>query len=100
MLNKFSKQMLGMLLSLLLCLPVFAAQTEAPLPDTFATKKIVLQISDRDPFKQTLVLNVASNLLKYYTGQEVDMEVVAFGPGLRLMMKDNVNQARIQTLMD
>lgn len=100
MLNKFSKPLFGMLLSLLFCLPVFAAQTEAPLPDTFATKKIVLQISDRDPFKQTLVLNVASNLLTYYAGEEIDMEVVAFGPGLRLMMKDNVNKARIQSLMD
>jgi len=100
MLNKFSKQMLGMLLGLLFCLPAFSAQTEAPLPDTFATKKIVLQISDSDPFKQTLVLNVASNLLKYYAGQEVDMEVVAFGPGLRLMLKDNVNKQRIQSLMD
>jgi len=100
MLNNLSKCFTGLFLSLMFCSPVFAAQTEAPLPDTFATKKVVLQISDSDPFKQTLVLNVASNLLQYYSGTEVDMEVVAFGPGLRLMMKDNVNQARIKGLMD
>ena len=78
----------------------FSAPADSPLPETFAEQKIVLQISDRDPFKQTLVLNVAGNLLKHYSGQEVDMEIVAFGPGVRLMFDGNVNDKRIQTLMD
>lgn len=78
----------------------FSAPADSPLPETLAEQKIVLQISDRDPFKQTLVLNVAGNLLKHYAGQEVDMEIVAFGPGARLMFDGNVNNTRIQTLMD
>lgn len=64
----------------------------------FAEERIVLQISDSDPFKQTLVLNVASNLVKYYGQDKVDIEIVAFGPGLRLMFKDNVNSGRISGL--
>ncbi len=64
----------------------------------FAEKKVVLQISDSDPFKQTLVLNVAGNLIKAYGSEKVDVEIVAFGPGLRLMFKDNVNKGRIQGL--
>ena len=64
----------------------------------FAEERIVLQISDPDPFKQTLVLNVASNLIKHYGQDKVDVEIVAFGPGLRLMFKDNVNTGRIQGL--
>ncbi len=32
----------------------------------FAEKHVVLQISDMDPSKQTLVLNVANNVLKHY----------------------------------
>ncbi len=64
----------------------------------FAEEKIVLQISDPNPFKQTLVLNVATNLIKYYGQDQVDVEIVAFGPGLRLMFKDNVNTGRIQGL--
>jgi hypothetical protein len=41
------------------------AQEEKP----FAENKFVLQISDMDPSKQTLVLNVAGNILKAY-GQD------------------------------
>ena len=64
----------------------------------FAEKRIVLQISDPNPFKQTLVLNVASNLVKHYGPDRVDVEIVAFGPGLRLLFADNANKGRIQGL--
>ncbi len=64
----------------------------------FAEERIVLQISDNNPFKQTLVLNVATNLIKNYGQDKVDIEIVAFGPGLRLMFKENVNSSRIQGL--
>ncbi|WP_341829270.1 hypothetical protein [Thiomicrorhabdus marina] len=80
-------------------LPAFAAQTEAPLPETFANHKVVLQISDSDPFKQTLVLNVAGNLQRYYGASDVDIEIVAFGPGVRLMLKGNANSQRMQSMM-
>ena len=47
------------LLVLLLCLSAFSAQIYAAetKDKPFADRHIVLQISDRDPFKQTLVLN-------------------------------------------
>lgn len=64
----------------------------------FAEKKIVLQISDEDAYKQTLVLNVASNLIKHYGPDQVDVEIVAFGPGLRLLFADNSNTKRIDGL--
>ena len=66
----------------------------------FAEEKIVLQISDPDPFKQTLVLNVASNLIKHYGPDQVDIEIVAFGPGLRLLFEENSNSGRIKGLSD
>ncbi len=72
----------------------------AESPKPFAEKKVVLQISDRDPFKQTLVLNVANNLVKHYGPDKVDIEIVAFGPGLRLLMADNANAGRIKNLVD
>jgi intracellular sulfur oxidation DsrE/DsrF family protein len=71
-----------------------AAEDDKP----FAEERIVLQISDPNPFKQTLVLNVATNLIKHYGPDKVDVEIVAFGPGLRLLFKDNVNTGRIQGL--
>lgn len=95
----FNKFFLSLLAVILLSSNAYAAQKEAPLPDTFADHKVVLQISDPNPFKQTLVLNVAGNLIKYYGVSNVDLEIVAFGPGLRLMMQGNANTARIKSLM-
>jgi hypothetical protein len=62
-------------------------------------KKIVLQISDSSQEKQTLVLNVADNLTEVY-GDKLEMEVVAFGPGLRLLLADSMNSERVQGLAD
>jgi len=73
-----------------------AASEEKP----FAEQKVVLQISDADPGKQTLVLNVANNLIKAYGPDMVDVEIVAFGPGLRLLFDDNGNKGRISGLTD
>ena len=70
----------------------------APGGKPFAEEKIVLQISDADPEKQTLILNVSSNLIKYYGPDKVDIEIVAFGPGLRLLFKNNSNSERIDGL--
>lgn len=70
---------------------------EAIAADT--PKKIVLQLSDSDPEKQTLVLNVANNLLKAYPPGRVKLEIVAFGPGMLLLFDDNVNKDRVQSLV-
>lgn len=75
-------------------MPSFADKISKP----FAEKRVVLQISDPNPFKQTLVLNVANNLIKHYGQDKVDVEIVAFGPGLRLLMAGNTNQGRISGL--
>lgn len=61
-------------------------------------KHVALQISDGTPEKQELVLNVAGNLLKAYGPDRVKIEVVAFGPGLRLLFADNANRNRVQSL--
>jgi len=58
-----------------------------------ADKKIVLQLSDGDIAKQNLVLNVATNLQKTYGLANVDIEVVAFGPGLKLLIPNEKDKA-------
>ncbi len=65
----------------------------------FVEHKFVLQISDMDPAKQTLVLNVAGNILKAYGQDQADVEIVAFGPGLRLLFEENSNSGRIDGLV-
>ncbi len=89
---------LGTLLAVLCALAApqaILAQDEKP----FAEQKFVLQISDMDPSKQTLVLNVAANILKAYGQDQADVEIVAFGPGLRLLFEDNSNASRIDGLV-
>jgi intracellular sulfur oxidation DsrE/DsrF family protein len=85
---------------LLLACAFFAPyQAIAQEDKAFAEHKFVLQISDMDPFKQTLVLNVANNILKAYGTDQVDVEIVAFGPGLRLLFEGNSNSERIDGLV-
>jgi intracellular sulfur oxidation DsrE/DsrF family protein len=83
-----------LLLCTLLATGAVMAQDEKP----FAANKFVLQISDMDPAKQTLVLNVAGNIMKHYGQDQADVEIVAFGPGLRLLFEDNANTGRIDGL--
>ncbi|MGA7948756.1 MAG: DsrE family protein [Thiobacillaceae bacterium] len=66
--------------------------------DSFADYKYVLHIDDMDPSKQELILNNASNLLQAYPPGAVEVEIVAYGPGLRLLFADNVNAERINSL--
>ena len=81
----------------LLASPFFGSQAIAA-DKSFADAKVVLQISDPNPFKQTQVLNVAANLIKHYGQDSVKVEIVAFGPGLRLLFAENANKGRISSL--
>jgi len=93
--NRLNRPLSWLMIAWLLCM---APLTQAADDKPFADKKVVLQISDKDAYKQTLVLNVASNLIKHYGPDKVDVEIVAFGPGLRLLFADNSNAERIDGL--
>ena len=79
---------------------LLAAAPAAADKSAFAEHHYVLQISNSEPFKQTLVLNVAGNILDHYGPDLVDVEVVAFGPGLRLLFQGNAHADRIASLSD
>jgi len=65
---------------------------------TFAEYKYVLHISDMDPSKQELILNNAANLLEAYQPGQVEIEIVAYGPGMRLLFAENAHAKRIDSL--
>jgi intracellular sulfur oxidation DsrE/DsrF family protein len=78
---------------------LIAAAPSALAEDKSQTEyKYVLHIDDMDPSKQELILNNAQNLLDAYPPGEVEVEIVAYGPGLRLMFAENVNARRIDAL--
>lgn len=62
-------------------------------------KRIALQLSEGSAEKQELTLNIANNLLKVYGPNQVKIEIVAFGPGLRLLLAGNANRHRVQNLV-
>ena len=80
--------------------PLTLRAQPAPLPDKpFAEHRIVLQLSDGDAKKQSLVLSVANNLIKAYDPDKIAIEVVAFGPGIDLLRTENASRARVESLM-
>jgi len=86
-------------LCLFCAVPVAAGDLPGPDDKPFAEARILLQLSDREPEVQSRVLNVASNLLKHYGGPDlVDLEIVAFGPGISLLFADNSQRERISSL--
>ena len=77
-----------------------ARAQQAPLQDKpFAEHKIVLQLSDGDARKQALVLSVANNLLKAYDPDKVAIEVVAFGPGIDLLLSGSERRKQVESLI-
>lgn len=77
---------------------ISAASPALSADQSLAEYKYVLHISDMDPSKQELILNNARNLLDAYPPGDVEVEIVAYGPGLRLMFAENVNAQRIDSL--
>lgn len=91
-----------LLLMLALTAPNNVAGQEPVSEDKpFAEHFILLQLSDRDPDKQDAILSVANNLIKHYESPDlVDIEIVAFGPGIHLLVAGNPREARISSLVE
>jgi uncharacterized protein len=54
------------------------------------THRIVFQVDQNDPKLMDLVLNNVANVMTYYhdKGEEAQVEVVAYGPGLHMLRAD------------
>lgn len=63
------------------------AEAKAQHPD--AEARYVLQLSSPGAERRAMVLHVAEHILKQYPKGKVDIEIVAFGPGISLLLADN-----------
>lgn len=84
------------LMALLLFFGLFTAQTLLASED--APHKVVIQVSTDDPRTQTVALNNAVNLQKALGQDNVQIEVVAYGPGLSLLTSDSTQGKRVTSL--
>ena len=73
---------------------VAAAQT-APAIATTSKAKLVLQVSDGEPGKWALALNNAKNVQAEIGAGKVDIEIVAYGPGLGMLKADALISNRV-----
>lgn len=69
-----------------------------PNPHPQAATHIVVQITQKSPGTENMVLHNVANILKFYGPENVETEVVAYGPGIDLLMRNNKNAAEIQKL--
>lgn len=63
-----------------------------------AANKIVIQVSSNDPVTQKIALNNAVNLQKSLGMDNVEVEVVAYGPGLGLLTQKSKEAKRVASL--
>ena len=60
-----------------------------------AKERLVIQVSDADPGKWNLALNNARNVQQAYGADNVDIEIVTYGPGIGMLKLDSAIATRI-----
>ncbi|MFL6706746.1 MAG: DsrE family protein [Massilia sp.] len=68
------------------------AQAQAPAAKT----RVVMQVSDNDSGKWNLALGNARNLQKALGPANVDIEIVAYGPGIGMVKADSSAAANVR----
>ena len=92
--NAFNSR--SLLLALITLLMVFGAAQSAFAED--AKHKIVIQVSTDDARTQKIALNNAVNVQKMYGIDNIDIEIVAYGPGLGLLTPKSKEAKRVKSL--
>ena len=83
-------------LALLTALPLAASVAPAAAQSQAAQNRVVMQVSDNDQGKWNLALNNAKNLQADLGAKNVDIEIVAYGPGIGMLKADSVVGNRIE----
>ena len=54
------------------------------------THRVAIQVDQNDPAVMNMVLNNATNVIEYYRAknEDVDVEIVAYGPGMHMLRAD------------
>lgn len=82
------KLFLSTIASLVLAVSVYAQDTH----------KVVIQVSTDDVKQQKIALNNAVNLQKLYGIDNIEIEIVAYGPGLGIMTAASSEASRVKSL--
>lgn len=89
---------LAVCLALAVPAPGYAASQAKAMPgasEMSQKQKVILQVSDADPKKWNLALNNAKNVQEDLGKDKVDIEIVAYGPGIGMLKVDSTVGNRI-----
>ncbi len=64
-----------------------------------ADRKMAIQINSSDPLTQKMALLNARNLKAVIGKDNIDVELVVYGPGLSLITTDKLNSSRVEDLI-
>ena len=79
----------------------FSAQSKKVVKSVKAAKKkVVIQVSDADPKKWALALNNAANVQEDLGRENVEVEIVAYGPGLGMLKLESEVGERVKSALD
>lgn len=90
------------LILLFFCTLTFADTEYAdPKPSFDNPRQIVFSVTEDSPHALDHVLSVANNVLKFYGPENVEMKIVAYSKGIKLLQKRNSkeNTLRVDALM-
>jgi uncharacterized protein len=90
---------LGLVLTLAGAPAGYAADKGATAASAAKKGRLVIQVSDNDPAKWNLALNNASNVQKDLGASNVDIEIVAYGPGIGMLKSESVAGNRVNDAM-
>src|SRR5471032_276010 len=83
-------------LALFAMVPAAQAADTASNPAATVKNRVVFQVSDADPKKWTLALNNARNIQTDLGRDNVEIEIVAYGPGIGMLKADSEVKARVE----
>lgn len=83
---------------LVLAMAAMLAFSAVVSADSHTKNKIVIQVSTDDPRTQKIALNNAVNMQKLYGIDNIQIEIVAYGPGLGLLTKKSTQASRVTSL--
>ncbi|HUH92457.1 MAG TPA: DsrE family protein [Casimicrobiaceae bacterium] len=94
-----TRSLAGALAALALCLlaGIATPASAQPVPQR---NRIVIQVSDGDAAKWNLALNNARNLQADLGAANVEIEIVAYGPGIGMLKRDSPVASRIAQASD
>ena len=83
-------------LALIPALPALAQQQKKPA----AKQRVIFQVSDNDPGKWNLALNNARNVQADLGKDNVQIEIIAYGPGLDMLKAESKVADRLAGALD